>query len=266
MKPSFPGAPIVVFLGAALGLLSVVHFWREVANLGLSWPPVVAFLLTFVPAGLVVWAGYRTHTSEIAGSAKRRIAMWVVAGFAVVSLLQFLTIGIRVIEGRVIEEPLLDLLVGALTGCLGGYVVGRRTHALRKREQELRNENDRLESVIKIVAHDLRNPLAVATGKVELARKERDSDHLSDVQTHLNRMETLIEETLTIGRAGDLAIEPVELDLIRVLEDCWAGVPTRDARLDVETDTVLLADESKLRQLLENLLRNAVEHGGTTSP
>lgn len=54
--------------------------------------------------------------------------------------------------------------------------------------------------------------------------------------------------------------EPVELaDLV---EACWQTVETASAGLVVETETTIQADPSRLQQLFENLLRNAVEHGG----
>jgi signal transduction histidine kinase len=53
--------------------------------------------------------------------------------------------------------------------------------------------------------------------------------------------------------------EPVALD--EVAADCWRAIPTDGARLRVETDAVVQADPDRLRQLFENLFRNAAEHG-----
>jgi len=47
-----------------------------------------------------------------------------------------------------------------------------------------------------------------------------------------------------------------------VVESCWETVETANATLAVEEDLWLRADESRFRQLVENLVRNAVEHGG----
>lgn len=46
-------------------------------------------------------------------------------------------------------------------------------------------------------------------------------------------------------------------------EECWQVVPNDDATLVVESDQTILADRSRLQQLLENLLSNAVTHGST---
>jgi Signal transduction histidine kinase len=47
-----------------------------------------------------------------------------------------------------------------------------------------------------------------------------------------------------------------------VAEECWETVETAAASLTVEAPQTVRADRSRLRQLLENLYRNAVEHGG----
>jgi signal transduction histidine kinase len=47
-----------------------------------------------------------------------------------------------------------------------------------------------------------------------------------------------------------------------VVENCWVTVETPAADLVLETSATIRADRSRLQQLLENLIRNAVEHGG----
>nr|WP_256474711.1 HAMP domain-containing sensor histidine kinase [Haloplanus sp. GDY1] len=48
-------------------------------------------------------------------------------------------------------------------------------------------------------------------------------------------------------------------------ENCWLNTETNGATLDVRTERTVRADRSRLQQLLENLLRNAVEHGSTSN-
>lgn len=47
-----------------------------------------------------------------------------------------------------------------------------------------------------------------------------------------------------------------------VIDDAWTTAETRDAELRVTTDLVIDADAGRVQHLLENLFRNAVEHGG----
>ncbi|QKY19120.1 PAS domain-containing protein [Halolamina sp. CBA1230] len=135
--------------------------------------------------------------------------------------------------------------------------------ALRERERALERQNDRLESFASIVSHDLRNPLNVAQGRVELARAEHDTEHLAIAQRAHERMATLIDDILTLAREGR-SVETVEpVDIGDVSRAAWEVVETPGATLEVDTDREIRADNSRLRQLFENLFRNSVEHGST---
>ena len=131
---------------------------------------------------------------------------------------------------------------------------------LRERERALERQNDRLESFASIVSHDLRNPLNVAQGRVELAREEHDSEHLAIAERAHERMATLIDDILTLTRDGR-SVESVEpLDLAEIARGAWEVVETDDATLEIEGDGRIQADSSRLRQLFENLFRNSIEH------
>jgi len=73
----------------------------------------------------------------------------------------------------------------------------------KRREERLRRKNERLEEFASIVSHDLRNPLNVAQGRLELAREEHDSEHLEVVANAHGRMATLIDDLLTLARDGE---------------------------------------------------------------
>jgi len=75
-------------------------------------------------------------------------------------------------------------------------------------------------------------------------------------------MDTLIADLLTLAREGERVSETESVRLSVVVESCWETVETANATLAVEEDLWLRADESRFRQLVENLVRNAVEHGG----
>jgi PAS domain S-box-containing protein len=143
------------------------------------------------------------------------------------------------------------------------YAIYRDISERKERERELRHQNERLDEFASLVSHDLRNPLNVAQGRLDLARAEADSDHLETVADAHDRMETLIEDLLELARQGGRieSLEPVALD--DVTRGCWVNVATADATLEVATDATIRADRSRLQNLLENLFRNAVEHGGT---
>jgi PAS domain S-box-containing protein len=129
-------------------------------------------------------------------------------------------------------------------------------------KRELERQNERLEELAGIVSHDLRNPLRVADGRVALLRDERESDHLDDVARALDRMDALIEDVLTLARGGERVEATDTVELASVAESGWQTVNTDRAALETDADLRIEADRSRLRQLFENLYRNAVEHGG----
>jgi PAS domain S-box-containing protein len=133
-----------------------------------------------------------------------------------------------------------------------------------KREEELARQNDRLQEFASTVAHDLRNPLNVASGRLELARETGDGEHFEAVEQSHKRMAEMIDELLSLAKQGQAVLDPNAVTLADVATQAWEHVETSDASLeiDVEPSTVILADEGRLCELFENLFRNAVDHGG----
>ena len=133
--------------------------------------------------------------------------------------------------------------------------------ARARRERQLARQNERLDDFASIVSHDLRNPLNIASAHTELARGAEDpSEHLDKVETSLHRMESLIEDLLARAR-GDQGLDRERLSLAGVAETAWGGVDTKEATLRLDGDAELNADRDRLRQLFENLFRNAIDHG-----
>jgi signal transduction histidine kinase len=132
----------------------------------------------------------------------------------------------------------------------------------KAREETLRSQNESLEEFADVVAHDFRGPLSTITGRLQLVREEHDSDHLDAIEESVERMETLVEEILTLARTETVVEDTEPVELAPVVEACWRNTDTADAELVVETDRTVRAGETRLQQLIGNLLQNAVEHGG----
>lgn len=130
--------------------------------------------------------------------------------------------------------------------------------------QRLEKQNERLESFAGVVSHDLRNPLSVAQGWVDMVRTECDTEHqsLDHVEHAHDRMEQLITDILTLAREGETVSEFEPIPMRHVVENCWENVQTYDAELVCETNQTVYGDEGRLRQIIENLFRNSIEHGG----
>ena len=135
----------------------------------------------------------------------------------------------------------------------------------KRHEESLRRKNERLDKFASIVSHDLRSPLNVAMGRLELAREECDSPHLDDVARAHERMAALIDDLLALARNGEDVEDIERVDLDELVEECWKGAGTAETTLRIETERAIRADRSRLKQLFENLIRNSVEHSSTSS-
>ena len=166
------------------------------------------------------------------------------------------------VQDRVLQVRSSDLRDGAELA--GRVLMLRDITPLREREQALERENERLDRFVGVVSHDLRNPLNVATGRLELAQDDLENEHLEAIDRSLERMRRLVDDLLVLARQGASvdADDTAPVALNDAVQTCWQHVDTAQARLRIETTQVLSAAEGRLQQLLENLIRNAVEHGG----
>jgi len=121
---------------------------------------------------------------------------------------------------------------------------------------------DRLDQFASVVSHDLRSPLNVAQGRVDLERSTRDSDHLGIAARSLDRMEDLIADVLTVARQGQEIGDTELVSLDAIVTECWDAVQTDGASVTVTDDLWFKADRGRVRHLFENLFRNGVEHAG----
>lgn len=138
----------------------------------------------------------------------------------------------------------------------------------KERERELRQQKERLEEFASVVSHDLRNPLNVVSGRVEMVQEECDSSHFGTINDALTRMESIIENVLWLAHEGRDIGETQPVDLRQTAERLWSMVSDTAEHVDLVINeagnqVVIDADADRLAQLLENIFRNAIDHGGS---
>ncbi|MFB6133942.1 MAG: sensor histidine kinase [Halanaeroarchaeum sp.] len=231
---------------------------------GLS-DPLVHLLKLVVPllvgVGLI-WFGFSLEDQGRTASHVAVISIVVILGMVAfvgfASYLRFLYELEQPLRGNPTYVLLNVMAVGATVNALYAtqYV------ELRRSEGQLQDRNERLVQLASMISHDLRNPLNVAKGHLELAEARIDDEHLATATSALDRMEALIEELLVFTHTGVTDAEAETVPLDRVATESWAVVDTADASLRTEIERTVAADPDRLRHLLENLYRNAIEHGG----
>ena len=117
-------------------------------------------------------------------------------------------------------------------------------------------------------SHELRTPVTIARGHLELLRwEEPESDELEIALDELGRMERIIDRLLLLAKAeqpGFVAFADVDLESF--LSDVfmrWSEVAPRSWRLRVDLAGTIEADPEGLRDALDALLENAVKYTGT---
>ncbi|HEY8600839.1 MAG TPA: GAF domain-containing sensor histidine kinase [Thermomicrobiales bacterium] len=137
-----------------------------------------------------------------------------------------------------------------------------------------------LEDVIAIAGHDLRQPLTILLGRLQLlarvARRgglapEELAARVDELTGQVRRAVSLSETLLDVVRleAGGLALDLAPLDLValarRAIDDAQIVGPQHDFRLDAPASLPTRGDERRLGQVLRNLLENAVKYAPAAS-
>ncbi|ELZ84840.1 Htr-like protein [Haloferax elongans ATCC BAA-1513] len=167
-------------------------------------------------------------------------------------------------EWNQIDPSVFDIVDEVITVPLVLEELGPRIESLlrnRRLSQDL-SQRDQVEQMAAIISHDLRNPLSVARGNLELGRESGSDEHLEKASDALDRMNTLVEDLLSFAKQeySQPDIGPVSLSDVAVRS--WNQVETQssDLKMDLSEDTAVLADASRLQELFSNLFRNACEH------
>lgn len=121
-----------------------------------------------------------------------------------------------------------------------------------------------LETVIDILQHDLRNPLNIIDGYVEmLAADIGERDELATIRQAIVRINEITEATFNFSKSGALTdVSPVSV--ASLARTAWQTVATTEATLLIEGARQIIGDRRLLLQLFENLFLNAIEHAGPT--
>ncbi|MDQ6778244.1 MAG: ATP-binding protein [Actinomycetota bacterium] len=142
--------------------------------------------------------------------------------------------------------------------------------ALERRARELARSNAELEQFASIASHDLQEPLRkVRTFTQQLTvieadhLSERGRDYLQRANSAAERMQKLIEDLLKFSRVATHGrpFAPVDLAQVtrEVLVDLEAQIESSGAVVDVGALPTISADALQMRQLVQNLISNAVK-------
>jgi two-component system OmpR family sensor kinase len=202
-------------------------------------------------------------------------AAWVIARVGLQPLKQIEETAERIADGDLSERvptyrPRTE--VGRLAHSLNGMLIQIERAFSARTESEAR-----LRRFVSDASHELRTPVAAIRGHAELWRTgvSRDLDTvMTRIESESLRMGDLVDDLLLLARldqARPLQRDPVDLLSLATdaVIDTQALEPGRLVTLDAETGArppVVMGDQARLRQVLANLLTNALAHTPRTSP
>jgi light-regulated signal transduction histidine kinase (bacteriophytochrome) len=142
---------------------------------------------------------------------------------------------------------------------------------VRERTGELEAANTELEAFSYSVSHDLRAPLRAINGFATILLKEHSSALSAEGQRVLNvvmkesrRMGQLIDDLLAFSRISRLSLQATEIDLATMVDEVYreqvAVAPDRKIEFQVSTIPQANADPALMRQVLANLIGNAIKY------
>src|SRR5438874_1692610 len=250
-----------------------------------------AWLLSYVLWGVAALDPSMRELSEPAGSGAPRVSPLrlgllgaALATAPAVLLIQTAT-GATVDAGAIAVGAgvLCGLVLLRLTSVIHALDSLRVTERLARAEAEtaqrlLTEQNERLreadrlkDEFVALISHDLRTPLTSITGYVELALEDDLTDELRGflqiVARNADRLLSLVNDLLFVARlqAGELSLEPAEVDLAGVVREGVEALEPRAAAKAITLTCVLdavpevHADRGRMMQVLENLVSNALK-------
>jgi signal transduction histidine kinase len=151
--------------------------------------------------------------------------------------------------------------------------VAQSREAYLQRVEELEQTREQLRQFMGLVVHDLRNPLGVALGYVQFARRklagipaDTVEGSLASAEKSLHTMEHLLSDLLDAVRLGNnrFQIHPAPFDLAALVrsavDDQGRIYPRHKIVLDSPDHVEVAGDEDRIRQVVVNLISNACKY------
>jgi len=196
-----------------------------------------------VPIGFIFFSSVRTHVYDVAHvDTFRHIAE---------------QLSVIVEKGRLVSE-----------------IAAQKT-AIEQRNDELRRLNELKNSFLGIAAHDLRSPIGLIQMTAELLTDpeadlppEQRTKFTRDILRHTGHMLTLLNDLLDVTQieSGNLSLEKNSIDLAALLEEAvkWHALVATPkgtrVQLHPTVPGLVYADPLRLRQVVDNLISNAVKY------
>jgi signal transduction histidine kinase len=153
-----------------------------------------------------------------------------------------------------------------LTEDQGSSEVRSLAHSFNRMLDRLQGSFDREREFVADASHELRTPVTIARGELDLLRRDLEPgerERVDLVRRELERMERLVAEMLALAsQDSGTGARRDRVDISDLLSDLRRDLPLMGSRAYEVADLggTVLADPDQIAQVFRNLLRNAVAH------
>ena len=192
-----------------------------------------------------------------------------------------LAIGLRegddAVQERVIDHPTVDSLRHGRTLSLSDRMsvfLSRITSELLDMAKEARDANNAKSAFLSHMSHEIRTPINAILGMNEMilqdSKEDETLEYASSIRSAGNNLLSIVNDVLDFSKieAGKMNIIPVEYEPASVINDLYNVVRLRAAdkglkfNIDIDPDipSVLMGDDTRIKQVITNLLTNAIKY------
>ncbi|WP_276273789.1 sensor histidine kinase [Haloarcula litorea] len=263
------GGPVLLAgLGLGHAAVAVWNAARELSRFGIELGPAIAFVLVAGPGVGLCLAGARLSSSPL-DTDDRWLVGWSATGGAVLlGTIVYLSMLVRLAEGRPISEPVFVLGMTSGMGGVAGAAVGTLYARALRAANEAEQRRTQLELLSSVFRHDVLNSMIIIRGRADVLAEEaegREREFAESIHEHSQTVIELAERVkdviATISDSGALELTPTRLEPIVERQLAPFRSSHDDVRFETDVDDVAVLADDILEEVVGNLLDNAVEHG-----
>ena len=133
--------------------------------------------------------------------------------------------------------------------------------------EEIKKARDLQELMVHIISHDLKNPLAVLSGYIDLMREMPSEEFLDSMEQAIKEANEIIERARLFSKLGRKKIdeEREEINIREMMEDIASKLLLKypEGKIDIRMEDVTIEGYPILREVFVNLIDNAFKYGAT---